>query len=86
MLTWVSLAFPNRVYLQPFGTIRFGDLDVETVFERIWLSRYFYWEGFANRKAAESYIGKIIELVTEDEPLYRWPSGYLRATNLDETA
>jgi tetratricopeptide (TPR) repeat protein len=54
--------------------------------EALYLKAQILWEGFENRRAAESYLDKIIQLVKEDEPLYRWASGYLRATNIDETA
>lgn len=62
-------------------------LEKESDFpEAFYLKAQILWEGFGNRKAAESYLCKIIQLVKEDEPLYRWASGYLRATNIDETA
>ena len=54
--------------------------------EALYLKAQILWEGFENRKAAESYFGKIIQLVKEDEPFHRWASGYLRAINTDKTA
>jgi tetratricopeptide (TPR) repeat protein len=45
--------------------------------EALFLKGQILWEGFENREAAKNYLEKVIQMVEEDEPLYRWASTYM---------
>jgi tetratricopeptide (TPR) repeat protein len=44
--------------------------------EALFLKAQILWDGFGNYEQAVNYLDKVLQLVGEDEGLYRWASTY----------
>jgi len=44
--------------------------------DALYLKAHIMWEGFNNSKGALKCLIRIMELVRDDEPIYRWASSY----------
>ena len=51
--------------------------------EALYLKGQILWEGFENQEAAKSYLERVLQMVGEDESLYRWTYAYMLAMTFD---